>query len=177
LGGRVHRKVLAKINSCAVIGLMGEIVEVEVDISNGMPRFNIVGLPDTAVNEAKERVRSAIKNSGQRFPGTQHITVNLAPADLRTEGPAYDLPIAIGILMASAQVPEARRDTVFIGELSLDGRLRHTNGILAMVGLARERGYTTVFVPAVDAGEAALVTYEVIPVESLVALAEHLRPG
>jgi magnesium chelatase family protein len=167
--------MLAKINSCAVIGLEGEIVEVEVDISNGMPKFNVVGLGDTAVQEAKERVRSAIKNSGLQFPMT-HITVNLAPADLRKEGPAYDLPIAIGVLIASGQVPEARRDSVFIGELSLDGRLRHTNGILPMVGLARERGYTTVFVPAADAGEAALVEgVEVIPLESLRSLAEHLR--
>ncbi len=167
--------MLAKINSCAVIGLEGEIVEVETDISNGMPKFNVVGLGDTAVQEAKERVRSAIKNSGLHFPMT-HITVNLAPADLRKEGPAYDLPIAIGILIASGQVPEARRDAVFIGELSLDGRLRHTNGVLPMVGLARERGHTTVFVPEADAGEAALVDgVEVIPLGSLRALAEHLR--
>lgn len=167
--------MLAKINSCAVIGLDGEIVEVEVDISNGMPKFNVVGLPDTAVQEAKERVRSAIKNTGLHFPST-HITVNLAPADLRKEGPAYDLPIAIGMLIASGQVPEARRDAVFLGELSLDGRLRHTSGVLPMVGLARERGYTTVFVPEADAAEAALVEgVEVIPVSSLNALAEHLR--
>ncbi|MEO6197858.1 MAG: YifB family Mg chelatase-like AAA ATPase [Dehalococcoidia bacterium] len=167
--------MLAKTNSCAVIGLDGEIVEVEVHISNGLSRFTIVGLPDTAVTEAKERVRSAIKNSGFRFPDT-HITVNLAPADLRKEGPAYDLPIAIGVLIASGQVPEARRDCIFIGELSLDGRLRHTNGVLPMVGLARERGFTTVFVPAPDAAEAALIDgLEVIPLVSLHSLAEHLR--
>jgi magnesium chelatase family protein len=167
--------MLAKTNSCAVIGLDGEIVEVEVHISNGLSRFTVVGLPDTAVTEARERVRSAIKNSGFRFPDT-HITVNLAPADLRKEGPAYDLPIAIGILIASGQVPEARRDCIFIGELSLDGRLRHTNGVLPMVGLARERGFTTVFVPAPDAGEAALIDgLEVIPLDSLHSLAEHLR--
>jgi magnesium chelatase family protein len=105
-----------------------------------------------------------------------HITVNLAPADLRKEGPAYDLPIAIGILIATGQVPEARQNSVFLGELSLDGRLRHTSGVLPMVGLARERGYGTVFVPEVDAGEASLVDgLEVIPLDSLRALAEHLR--
>lgn len=167
--------MLAKVNTCAVIGLDGEIVEVEVDISQGLPAFNIVGLPDAAVQEAKERVRSAIRNSGHQFPN-QRITVNLAPADLRKEGPAYDLPIAIGILIASGQVLEPRRDAVFLGELSLDGHVRHTNGILAMVGLARERGFTTVFVPEADAAEASLVYgTEVIPTGSLMSLAEHLR--
>ena len=168
--------MLAKINSCAVVGLEGEIVEVEVDIVNmGNPKFTVVGLPDTAVQESRERVMPAIRNSGLRFP-THKVTVNLAPADLRKEGPAYDLPIAIGILIASGQVPEARRSTVFLGELSLDGRLRHTSGVLPMVGLARERGYTTAFVPQEDAGEAALVDgIEVIPVDSLNSLAEHLR--
>lgn len=170
--------MLAKINSCAVVGLEGEIVEVECDINNmGIPRFDVVGLPDTAVQEARERVRSAIRNSGMQFP-THKITVNLAPADLRKEGPAYDLPIAIGILIAAGQVPAPRNGCVFLGELSLDGRVRHTTGVLPMVGLARERGYTTAFVPEADAGEAALVEgVEVIPVASLAALAEHLRFG
>ncbi|MEX0682468.1 MAG: YifB family Mg chelatase-like AAA ATPase [Dehalococcoidia bacterium] len=168
--------MLAKVNSCAVIGLDGEIIEVEVDISNqGLPAFNIVGLPDTAVQEARERVRSAIRNSGHIFPA-HRITVNLAPADLRKEGPSYDLPIAIGILIASQQAPEARRDCVFLGELSLDGRLRHTGGVLPMVGIARERGLTTVFVPEPDAAEASLVEgVEVVPVATLGGLAEHLR--
>lgn len=167
--------MLSKVNSCAVIGLDGEIVECEVDVVNmGLVKFAIVGLPDAAVNEAKERVMSAIRNSGLRFP-PHKITVNLAPADLRKEGPAYDLPIAIGILVASGQVPEPRRDAVFIGELSLDGRLRHTNGVLPMVGLAREHGFTTAFVPDVDAHEAALVEgVQVIPVDSLRALTQHL---
>ena len=96
--------MLAKVSSCAVVGLDGEIVEVEVDISQGLPAFAIVGLPDTAVQEAKERVRAAVRNSGHNFP-LKRITVNLAPADLRKEGPAYDLPIAVGILLASEQVP------------------------------------------------------------------------
>src|SRR6266478_871352 len=166
--------MLAKVRSCAVIGLEGALIEVEVDLSNGLAGFMIVGLPDAAVNEAKDRVRAAIKNSGCLFP-YKRITVSLAPADLRKEGPAYDLPIAVGILVASGQVPEPRRDAVFIGELSLNGRLRHTNGVLPMVGLAQQRGFTTIFVPDVDAGEAALIEgVEVIPVDSLRALVEHL---
>src|SRR5207247_212976 len=145
--------MLAKTNSCAVIGLDGEIVDVEVDISHGLTAFNVVGLPDKPVQEARERVRSAIRNSGYSF-SNQRITVNLAPADLRKEGPAYDLPIAVGILMASGQVPETIECALFLGELSLDGRLRHTQGILPMVGLARERGLHSFYVPD-SAGRAA----------------------
>src|SRR3990172_2813951 len=148
--------MLAKVDSCAIIGLDGEIVEVEVDISQGLPAFAIVGLPDTAVQEAKERVRSAIRNSGHNFPN-QRITVNLAPADLPKEGPSYDLPIAVGILIASGQVPEPAARAVFLGELSLEGRVRHTHGILPMVGLARERRYEAVYVPEADVEEASLI--------------------
>jgi magnesium chelatase family protein len=175
--------MLAKAQSCAVIGLEGALVEVEVDIGQGLPAFSIVGLPDAAVNEAKERVRAAIKNSGAIFP-MRRITVNLAPADLRKEGPAYDLPIAIAILLASEQAPApsatgamgTAEDALFLGELSLDGSLRHTHGILPMVALARERRIATVFVPAKDAPEAALVDeVTVYPVESLAQLLAHLR--
>ena len=132
--------MLAKVRSCAVIGLEGALIEVEIDLSNGLAGFMIVGLPDTAVNEAKDRVRAAIKNSGCLFP-YKRITVNLAPADLRKEGPAYDLPIAIGILMASGQInlDEQVSEYLYLGELSLDGGVRHTNGILPMVALAREK--------------------------------------
>ena len=167
--------MLAKTNSCAVIGLDGEIVEVEVDISHGLTAFNVVGLPEKPVQEARERVRAAIRNSGYSF-SNQRIAVNLAPADLRKEGPAYDLPIAVGILMASGQVPETIERALFLGELSLDGRLRPTQGILPMVGLAREHGFHTVYVPEPDAGEASLVDgLEVVPVESLGRLATHLQ--
>jgi hypothetical protein len=123
--------MLAKVRSCAVVGLEGALVEVEVDLSNGLAGFMIVGLPDTAVNEAKDRVRAAIRNSGCLFP-YKRITVNLAPADLRKEGPSYDLPIAIGILLASGQInlDEQVADNLYLGELSLDGGVRHTNGIL-----------------------------------------------
>lgn len=167
--------MLAKVLSCAVVGLEGAIVEVEVDISPGLPAFTIVGLPDTAVQEAKERVRAAIRNSGLAFP-MKRITVNLAPADLRKEGPAYDLPIAMGILLSSGQVSADTSGALFLGELSLDGSLRHTHGILPMVALAQENGMATVFVPAADAREASLVQgVKVIPVSSLAELAMHLQ--
>src|SRR5437667_11117964 len=169
--------MLSKARSCAVIGLEGALIEVEVDIANGLAAFSIVGLPDTAVNEAKDRVRAAIKNSGLLFP-FKRITVNLAPADLRKEGPAYDLPIAIGVLLASGQInpDEQIEEQLFLGELSLDGSVRHTNGILPMVALAREKHIKTVFVPAVDALEATLIDgVEVFPVETLAQLMSHLR--
>ena len=165
------------VRSCAVVGLEGALVEVEVDLSNGLAAFMIVGLPDAAVNEAKERVKAAIKNSGCLFP-FKHITVNLAPADLRKEGPAYDLPIAIGLLKASQQInPDEQIDeSLFLGELSLDGSVRHTNGILPMVALAREKHIKTVFVPAVDAMEATLIDGVVVyPVETLGQLVAHLN--
>ncbi len=169
--------MLAMARSCAVVGLDGALVEVEVDIANGLAAFMIVGLPDAAVNEAKERVRAAIKNSGCLFP-YKHITVNLAPADLRKEGPAYDLPIAVGILLASGQLApnEQIADSLFLGELSLDGSIRHTNGILPMVAMASERQVKAVFVPAIDAAEATLVEgVTVYPVETLGQLIAHLN--
>ena len=113
--------MLACTNSCAMVGLEGFIIRVEVDLSPGVPRFNMVGLPDTAVQEARERVRAALRNSGCEFP-MRRITVNLAPADLKKEGPAYDLPIAIGILLSSGQLESVPADAVFLGELSLDGQ-------------------------------------------------------
>jgi len=166
--------MLAKVNTCALVGLDGVMVEVEVDISQGLPSFTIVGLPDTAVQEARERVRAAIRNSGFQFP-QRRITVNLAPADLRKEGPAYDLPIALGILLASGQVMADVSHSLVLGELSLEGQVRHAQGILPMVALARERGVRTVYVPEADAREASLLDgVEVVPVSSLAALAKHL---
>ena len=167
--------MLAKVLSCAVVGLEGAIVEVEVDLSPGLPAFTIVGLPDTAVQEAKERVRAAIKNSGFIFPA-KRITVNLAPADLKKEGPAYDLPIAVGILLCSGQVTADLSQAVFLGELSLDGSLRHTHGILPMLALSVEKGVPNIFVPAIDAREASLVQEaRIIPARSLLELAAHLN--
>ena len=167
--------MLAKAITCAIVGLEGAVVETEVDISPGLPAFNIVGLPDTAVQEARERVRAAIRNSGYEFP-MRRITVNLAPADLKKAGPSYDLPIAVGILSSSGQVSADISNAVFLGELSLDGKLRHTNGILPMVGLAEEMGIEQVFVPAINAKEASLLDgITVYASESLGQLASHLR--
>ena len=167
--------VLAKLYSCAVLGLEGSLIEVEVDIAQGLPAFMIVGLPDAAVQESKERVRSAIKNSSATFP-MRRITVNLAPADLKKEGPAYDLPIAVGLLLASEQVDADVSRSAFLGELSLDGTVRHTDGILPMVGVAQEQGMATVYVPYDDAAEAALVEgMTVIPLRTLADVAAHLN--
>lgn len=168
--------MLAKVLSCSIVGLEAAIVEVEVDIRRGLAGFMIVGLPDAAVRESRDRVAAAVKNSHLTFPGNQRITVNLAPADLRKEGPAYDLPIAIGILAASQQVwPDKVENALFIGELSLDGAVRPTKGVLLLAGLAREQGVRQVFVPTANAGEAALVPdVEVLPVEHLSQLVGHL---
>ncbi len=167
--------MLAKVTSGAIVGLDGAIVEVEVDISSGLPAFTIVGLPDAAVQEAKERVRAAIRNSGGTFP-MKRIIVNLAPADLKKAGPAYDLPIAVGILLSSEQVSSDISDTMLLGELSLDGGLRHTNGVLPLVALAREQEISTVIVPEADAGEASLINgVKVIPIASLSQMVGHLQ--
>ena len=168
--------MLAKVTSCAVVGLDGAIVEVEVDISRGLPSLTIVGLPDAAVQESRERVRAAIRNSGMTYPN-KRITVNLAPADLRKEGPAYDLPIAVGILVASEQAwPDRVEKALFVGELSLDGGVRHITGILPMAALAKERGIPAIFVPAMDAPEAALMQgVDIIPVVDLSSLITHLQ--
>jgi len=167
--------VLAKVHAAAVVGLEGEIVEVEVDTARGLPSFTIVGLPDTAVQESRERVQAAVKNAGMEFP-RQRVTVNLAPADLRKEGPAYDLPIALGVLAASGQVDPGRLEQIMaVGELSLDGSVRHVRGVLPMAVVAREQGIRTLLVPQVDAPEAALVeSLQVIPVPTLTALVNHL---
>jgi magnesium chelatase family protein len=168
--------MLANVTSCALQGLDGVLVAVEVDTSRGMPGLTVVGLPDTAVKESRERVRSAIKNSGLIFPG-KRITVNLAPADIRKEGPAYDLPIAVGVLIASQQVwPQAVEDALIIGELSLDGSVRHVDGILPIASVARDEGISTLFVPAEDAAEASLISeLHVIPVQNVGQLAAHLQ--
>ena len=167
--------MLAKVKTAAVLGLDGHPVDVEVDISSGLPAMAIVGLPDTAVQEAKERVRAAIKNSGFTFP-MKRIIVNLAPADLKKAGPSYDLPIALGILLSSEQVASDVSQMIILGELSLDGSLRHTNGILPMAALAREIGAATVIVPESDAREASLIEgTKILPFTSLAQLVNYLR--
>ena len=168
--------MLAKVFSCAVVGLDGVLVEVEVDVGQGVPGTVVVGLHDAAVRESQDRVRAAIRNSGGRFP-LGRITVNLAPADLKKAGPTYDLPIALGILIASGQVPPAPElETALVaGELALDGVVRHIPGIISMLSTAAAKGLARAFVPAVDAAEAALVgDVDIIPVRTLADLVNHL---
>ena len=167
--------MLAKVLSGATVGLDSIPVTVEVDIYNkSLPSFAIVGLPSKSIEEAKERVRAAIKNSGAEFP-PHRITVNLAPADLPKEGPSYDLPIALGILIASGQLTNNIGNALVFGELSLDGTLRHTKGILPIALLAKEKDYKALFIPEVNAKEAAVIAgIKVYPVSSLLALFRHL---
>ncbi len=166
--------MLAKVLSCAVVGLDGVLIEVEVDVGTGQPGMVLVGLPDAAVQESRERVRAAIRNSGGRFPHGK-VTVNLAPADLKKAGPTYDLPIAIGILLGSNQVLGDLSDALIVGELSLDGIVRHTPGLISMVSVAAERGLRRAFVPEGDAREASLVQgLTVYPVRTLADLVNHL---
>lgn len=168
--------MLAIVQSGAIDGLDALSISVEVDYNpRGSASFTIVGLPDTAVQESRERVRAAIKNVRFDFPMKKYV-VNLAPADIRKEGPAYDLPIAIGVLAATQQLPpETLRNAMFIGELSLDGTLRHVRGALSLAYLAKENGMTTLYVPACDAAEASLLDgIDVIPVPTLGHLVEHL---
>ena len=170
--------MLSRVYSCAVIGLEGVIIDVEVDTSQGLPAIIIVGLPDAAVQESRERVQAAIKNSGLAFP-RKRVTVNLAPAAVRKEGPAYDLPIAVGILIAAGQIPAPSvADALIVGELSLDGSVRHVRGVLPIAATARQQGIRKIFVPAEDAPEAALIPdMEVIPVPSLRELHGHVSGG
>ena len=168
--------MLAKVNSAALVGLNAVPVEVEVDVQGqGLPALNIVGLPDKAVEEAKERVRSALKNTGADFPA-KRITVNLAPANLPKEGAMYDLPIALGILLASEQIKFDVSNFLFMGELSLEGKLRSTPGALPQSILAKEKKYDSFFLPFENAIEAAIIKeVNVYPLTSLLELLNHLK--
>ena len=149
--------MLKRVWSSTVVGVSGVKVGVEVDVAGGLPKTVVVGLPDTAVQESKERVKAAVKNSGFAFP-VRHITINLTPADLRKEGPIFDLPIAIAILAASEQVETTDlEDYLFLGELSLDGSLRSISGVLPMTVTAAKLGFKGVIVPQDNAQEAAVV--------------------
>ena len=166
--------MLSHIYSCGLSGIDGFSVCVETDISNGLPAFDIVGLPDAAVKEAKERIRSAIKNTGFRFPA-KHIVINLAPASKRKEGSGYDLPMALSIICATEQIyaPDLSK-CAFFGELSLDGTVQPINGILPMVISAYKNGFTDMFVPTENADEAAVIEgVNIYPVSSLKALCDH----
>ncbi|MEI7891168.1 MAG: YifB family Mg chelatase-like AAA ATPase [bacterium] len=166
----------SKVFSAATIGLDGEVVEVEVDVLGaGLHNFNIVGLPDTAIKESRDRVSSAIKNSGFKPPHQcGRITVNLAPADLPKASPIYDLPIAMGLLLATKQLQFDFEGKMIVGELSLDGRVRSVQGILPIALLAKQKGFAQLYVPRENAQEASVVDgIDIIPVETLYQLADH----
>lgn len=166
--------MVSKVNSIGMFGMKSFMVEVEADISMGKSKFDLVGLPDTAVSESRERVQAAVKNSGHSFPNV-HITVNLAPADIKKEGSVYDLPIFIAILVAARQLFCRLDDCAFIGELSLSGDVRPVNGVLPMVIEARGNGIKRVYVPADNACEGAVVDgIEVYPVKNVKQLLTHL---
>lgn len=166
--------MFSRLKSVGLFGIDSYMIEVEADVSTGLPCFDIVGLPDTAVKESRDRVRAALKNCGFKFP-VGHITVNLAPADLKKEGSLYDLPILIALLRATDQIKEETDDSIFIGELSLDGKLRPAGGILAIAVTALKNGIKRMFVPAENAAEAAVIDgIEVYGVENLKQLIEHI---
>lgn len=166
--------MISKVLSGAIIGLEAELVEVEADVTNGLPATVIVGLPDTAVQESKERVKSAIKNSDSSYPQTR-VSVNLAPADLPKLGTHYDLPIALAILLAHEQVSFNPQDKIFLGELSLDGSLRAVPGVLAVALKAKERGIQEIYVPEKNLKEASLVSgIKIYGIKNLSQLLKHL---
>ncbi len=167
--------MVSRLCSLGLLGMDAFIVQVEADISNGIPAFDIVGLPDASVKESRDRVRAALKNCGFEFP-VGRITLNLAPADIRKEGPLYDLPIFLALLIATHQLDCSISDSVFIGELSLSGEVRPINGVLSMTIKAKEMGYTNIFVPASNAAEGAVVEgINVFGVDTLRSLLNHLR--
>ncbi|MBQ2865535.1 MAG: YifB family Mg chelatase-like AAA ATPase [Clostridia bacterium] len=167
--------MVSKINSCVLAGLSGHTATVETDLGRGLPRFDVVGLPDASVKESRDRVYAAIKNCGFVYP-VSRITVNLAPGELKKEGPIYDLPILVGILAASKQLPEVPATAAMIGELSLEGKLRAANGVLCMAMHLKSAGIEEFFVPEENAAEAAMVKgLTVYPVRDIQQLAAHLK--
>lgn len=164
-----------RLHSACIVGFDALPVIVEADIHQGLPKFHIVGLPDLAVQEARERVRAAVANSGFQFP-TRRVTVNLAPADVRKEGGRFDLPIAIAIIAGLTDDVRPDQRHLFVGELALTGDVRAVPGVLVIAMMARRRGYTHIFVPAANAPEAALVAgIAVIPVRTLGEVISHLQ--
>lgn len=169
--------MLTQILSATVIGIDASPIHIEVDVANGLPGCNIVGLPDAGVKEGRVRIRGAIENSGFKYP-LRRITVNLAPADLKKDGAAFDVPIAIGILSASGAIPvEANQNAMFVGELALDGSVRPVRGVLPMAAYARARAIPTLYVPRDNAQEAAVVAdgCAIVPISHLGELVEALQ--
>ncbi len=167
--------MVVKCKSLGLFGLSTYAIEIEADLSRGIAAFDIVGLPDAAVKESRDRVRSAMKNCGFEFPNSRLI-LNLAPADIKKEGPLYDLPILVAVLKATRRITANTDDSAFIGELSLSGELRGINGVLPMAIAARELGLKKLFVPAANANEGAVVSgISVYPVHSVFELLDHLE--
>lgn len=167
--------MFSRLKSVGLFGIDSYMIEVEADISTGLPAFDIVGLPDAAVKESRDRVRAAIKNCGYKFP-VSRITINLAPADLKKEGSIYDLPVLIAILKASGQLKSDLNDSIFVGELSLDGRVRPSGGILAIAITALNNQIKNVFVPSENAAEAAVIDgINVYGISTVKELIEHIK--
>ena len=167
--------MFARLSSMGLFGLQAFEVEVEADISTGLPGFDVVGLPDAAVKEARERVRSSLRNCGMEVP-LGRIVANLAPCDIRKEGPLYDLPLLLSIALASNQLDFDPTGMAFTGELSLTGEVRHVNGILPMVMEAKRAGFESMFIPADNAAEGSVVDgIDVYPVSSVTQLLAHLK--
>ncbi len=167
--------MFASVHSVGLRGLETYTVSVEADLSAGLPRFDMVGLPDAAVSESRERVRSAIRNSGLDFP-VSRVTINLAPADIRKEGPIYDLPVLIAVLKATGQLKCDTESRAFIGELSLSGEVRRINGVLPMVIQSRKAGFREIYIPHKNLAEGAVVEgISVFPVKTVAELLAHLR--
>ncbi|MBI2050563.1 MAG: YifB family Mg chelatase-like AAA ATPase [Parcubacteria group bacterium] len=168
--------MLTNVLSCAVIGLSGEKITIEVDVSRGYPMFIVVGLPDTAVSESRQRIPTAIRNSGFLYPYAKRVVVNLAPADLKKEGASYDLPIAVGILFSTEQIRGDLSRSLFVGELALDGGLRPGRGMLPIAIWARDAGYEHLYIPSANAREASVVSgIRIMPVATLSQLVVHLN--
>ena len=168
--------MLSRLKSFGLVGINGYPIDVEIDLNNGLPGYDVVGLPDASIKEGKDKIRSAIKNSGFEYP-IYKITVNLAPADTRKEGPIYDLPIALGLLSATNQIPiNSTNNYVILGELSLNGDVRKVNGILPMLISSRENGFKKVIIPSANKMEASFIDgLEIYAVDSLTQIAAFLN--
>lgn len=167
--------MICSVRTMCISGIMGSLVTAEAFISNGLPGFDVVGLPDAAVKEARERVRAAVKSSSMRFP-VSHITINLAPASLKKTGSHFDLPILLAIMAAAGEIRRPGEDCAFLGEVALDGTVRSVSGVLPMVLAAKQEGIRTVFVPAANAPEATLARGpKIIPVHTVRQLADGLN--
>jgi magnesium chelatase family protein len=167
--------MISNVKACVLQGLNGYQIDVETDLTNGLPAFNIVGLPDVSIKESKERVRSALTNSDYDFP-LSRITVNLSPASIKKEGSQLDLPIALGILAAKGEIGAIEEDVCFIGELSLDGTVKHVNGVLPMVISLRDLGIKKVYIPMANRDECSYIKdMEIYAMESLTVLVDHLN--